>query len=234
MYMDSEYEDCLRRKEKDFRSLLRFAAKRYEIKGILPFEDLYQEGLIALHDTLEYHWDMDPDSDNFSRAFRYRLFHRLAKELRRYRTKSRDYKCCESLSSEDESSIPRFKNKLVDYVNTPDRSLEVSALRKYISALEDDLERASLTGSIWGNSADDGLEIFRLFKDYDGPLGDDVSYERVHRRMNNPAICRITGMDLMKVRRALRRLRKHAMTLAPQYGVDVPREKQRRKSKVSP
>ena len=225
IYTDDEFEE----KVAQFEPLLWYAAKRLEIPGVLPKEDLYQEGLRALDATFEEHFEYDPDSEEFTRAFKSRLFHRISHCLRKHKTGSRDWRkeVHDSISSFSEEGDSIFDRISQTVFPPPDYLLELEDLHSYLDALEVDLKDASLDGPLWGNSAEDALEVLRLVTDPDYDIPDEVKmlYERIPSKITNPLIADIKGWDLMKVRRAISRLRKHARLLAPYYGITPPKDK---------
>jgi len=210
-----------------FEPLIWYAANRYEIPGVLLPEDLYQEGLIALEDALVEHWDHPPDSEEFARAFKSRLFHRVHDVLKRHKTQSRDWRkevrALLDEDDEDDGIVARLRQSTFP---PPDRGLELRDLTRFLERLRDDLKQASLEGSLWGNSADDALEILEIVSDdeYEIPKHIRDLYERMPTHMTNAILGEITGWDRMKVRRALKRLRKHARTIARQFGYQIPEE----------
>jgi len=214
----------------DFEPLLRYAAKRFEIQGVLSREDLYQEGLVALITTFEEHWEVHPDSDSFERSFKSRLFNSMSNCLRKHKTQSRDWKKeLRDVISEKSGSDKDFSplNSIPQTTfPSPDYALEIEDIDRYLDALENDLSVASIRGQMWGNTAEDALEIFKLVTDPNLDVPDEVKecYERLPRGLSNAIIAELTGWDLMKVRRAISRMRKHARRLAPDYGIHPPKE----------
>jgi len=229
---DVEPDETFIRKLREYEPLLWAAAKRFEIKGVLLPEDLYQEGMIALEQTFEEHWKTDPDSPDFTRSFKSRLFHRMSDVLRRHKTQSRDWRrevrdgARLSPDATTDPDVPVCDRLPQSVFPPPDSSLELRDLKRFVKTLEADLKEASLNGPLWGSSADDALEVLRLVVDDGLEIPDEIreAYERMPSRMTNMVLAEITGWDVMKVRRALKRLRKHARQLAGSFGLQPPKE----------
>ncbi len=228
---DETPNEFFEKKVIEYEPLLWYAARRFEIPGILPREDLYQEGLIVLDELLTETIVNHPDSGDFTRSFKTRLFHRMSEKLKPHKTQKRDWKKeLRDLLFKDErdndGTVSIFNRIPQSTFPSPDHLSELLALQQYLDALESDLKQASLTGQLWGNSADDALEVLHLVIDPDLKIPKEISsiYERFPTALTKPLLSELTGWDRNKVRRALRRLRKHARELAPKFGIEVPPE----------
>jgi RNA polymerase sigma factor (sigma-70 family) len=219
---DSEKDEYFVLKLREFEPLLWYAANRFEIPGVLWKEDLYQEGLLALEESLDQCVD-HPETLQFTRYFKSYLFHRMSDCLRRHKRHCRDWRreVREVLGDSEDPEVNPLARVPQDTYPSPDYALEMEAVRKYLEAVTNDLERAAREGSIWGNSAEDALELVKILTDPDLEVPEEVHalYERVPAHLSHTILAEITGWDAMKVRRALRRLRKHAISLAAAYGV---------------
>jgi len=224
---DSVPDEFFLKKVDEFEPLLWYAAKRFEIPGVLLPEDLYQEGLIALEETFDNHWTCDPDSYDFTRAFKSRLFHRMSEVLRRHKTESRDWRkeLHATLDNDDENEV---LGKIPQTTfPSPDHLLAMRDLSRYLEAIEAELKQAAIDGPLFSTIADDALELLRILVDPDFELPEHIKscYERLPSSgLSNSILAELTGWDIMHVRRALKRLRKHAAKLASQFGLVIPSE----------
>lgn len=224
---DTEPDEHFYQKVTEFDSLLWYAAKRFEIKGVLHCEDLYQEGLVALEETFDNHWTRHPDSPEFTRAFKSRLFHRMSEVLRRCKTQSRDWrKELHSLLDPDSEDDTRDILNQIPQTTfpPPDRGLELEGLQKYRTAIEDSLRVAARSKPCFSTLEEDAIELLHLVTDpdYEVPDALKIFYERVPSEgFSNAILAEITGWDVMHVRRALKRLRLHARQLATEYGLTI-------------
>ena len=219
---DTYDDENFLKKLAEFEPLIWYAAKRYEVRGRLPAEDLYQEGLLALDDTLEQHWQHDPESHEFNRAFKSRLWHRMSHCLRHHNTESRDWKKeVRSFVNEEGDEISPLENVPQTTFPDPDITLRVRDVLRYLHAIKEDLIDQALKASIWGNSADDALQILQIIMASDDEIPDSMRdmYERIPSRLTKTVLVELTGWDIMKVRRGLNRLRTTAKKLAPSYGI---------------
>lgn len=222
---DSVEGEYLLKKIEEFDKLLWFAAKRFAISGVLLPEDLYQEGLIALDESLEEDWQHHPDTKEFERSFKSRLFHRMSHCLRWYKQDCRDWRkevheVINNFEDEDEGSslLERVEQNMFP---SPDTSCEIRDLYHFLESVRDRLDDISINGSLWNNSADDALEILDLIMDPIIPDNICQMYERVPGHLSNALLAEVTGWDIMKVRRAIKRLREIASDIAPNFDIEV-------------
>lgn len=221
---DTYDDEYLIKKLKTFEKLIWFAAKRFSIPGVLQPDDLYQEGLIALEETLAESLD-HPDSAEFSRTFKSRLFHKILHILRRHKTASRDWRLevRDVLNaSEDGTLTSIFDTIPADDNSNPEYIVSNNQLSEFVIDLRRELKKESVKGSIFGNSYDDALEVLDIVINYDPmtvPEEVVLTYERVPGHLSSAMISEITGWDIMKVRRALSKLRKEAAKICPKYGI---------------
>lgn len=227
--MESIYDtgqgESFLRKVGEYEPLLHYAAKRFEIPGVLNWEDLYQEGMIALEETFDYHWTRDPDSEEFTKAFKSRLFHRMHEVLRKYKTQSRDWRkeLHATLDMDDEDDI--FNKIPQRTFPPPDHNLHVQDLNKYVGELQESLREASRKAVGYSTFFVDAIELLNLITDPNLELPEDITdcYDRVPTEgFSNTILAELTGWDVMHVRRAMKRLRRHARVLSEKYGFSIP------------
>lgn len=223
---DSTNDEFFLKKLKEFESLLWYVAKRFEIPGVLSKEDLYQEGLITLDFALEQNWEYHPDTPEFNRMFKSRLYHAMSAQLRFHKQRCRDWRneLRDSVTSYEDSEGSLLDNLQQSTFRSPDYRLENDSVKMFFVALESRIEDAASNGSIWGGSADDALTIFRMISDpnFEVPQSVVDMYERFPSRLTNTILSEVLGWNVMRVRRAVSKLRKHAKELSIDYGIVVP------------
>lgn len=187
-----------------YNKLIKYAAKRYEIRGILDKEDLYQEGLAALHISIEKY----KDKPDFSKSFKSHLFYVMSNTRNMYFTKARESTVTNRLFSE---------SSIIDSVSgeeTTDILSRTIDLNKFKKELIDKLRNNKRKVAKYA------LDILNIITDDDFTIPDSVRqlYKRIPNRITDEIISNVTGYDINKVKKGIKFLREETMKLAKKYG----------------
>jgi RNA polymerase sigma factor (sigma-70 family) len=222
----SNRDDAFTIKLQQYDSLLWYVSKHYEIEGVLPREDLYQEALIVLDETVE----VDEEhirSDEFARELRNNLKYRLANARRHLSRDKRDWRrllaltdgsawggtaeeptpagVTSTMSHSPSKGCPEFiaTIDLEEQPNPETIVIETEESLKAQAFIGDLIERVDPTSQQVLNSllADD--------------LPDEVAsrYRRLPKHTSQEMLAQMLGWDRSKVKRALERIRKAARRL---------------------
>lgn len=226
--MGEDYCDEFMDKLKEFDSLIRYAAHRCRIPGVLDPEDLYQEGLLILdrmfHDDYEYYLETDVD---FRKMFKTELWHGLIKIINKHKAKRRDFK---KVLNEDYIDIERkvqmreegapaveafqgnYDPEQAFFVKEEADQVELF-MDKLVERLDDDAN-VVLQELMYPTDWEDIPEVFKW-------TATDGVYERMPKRVPLHIIAELLGWPHIKVRRAVKRIRKASQELAPEMGFDL-------------
>ncbi len=252
------------RKLKEYESLIRYASRRYQIRGVLDPDDLYQEGLLILDKMLrpgvhDYEHEFDPDSVDFRKMFKTELWHGLWKVLQKCKAQKRDWKkivhkdysqleknasrsgrcgaptddqvgldLVGSLSdasyvggSSDRSLSDKLAGDVFSHGLNPEQQLEA---REYIEDLDefidtlicrlDDEARVVLSELLYPRDWDEIPDDCKT-------NGYEDEYWRVPKRVPQHVLARMLDWPLIRVRRSISRIRKHAAAIGEE--LNMPR-----------
>jgi len=192
-------------------------------------------------------YDFDPESDDFRKMFKTELWHGLWKVLQKFKTQKRDWKRLvqkdysdlESRAASDswasDPGDPDVGEEILSGKLTPFQRLEtledISELDEFIDTLVhrlDDEARVLLSEILYPRSWD---EIPQEYK----TNGTEDEYWRVPKKIPQHVIARMLGWPLIRVRRALSRIRKQAAALGEEQGnprIAAGIKKRKRRSNV--
>jgi len=190
-------------------------ARHYEIKGILPADDLYQEGLIELDKTSSLEFYKNLSREQFATYFRVRLSSRYRRLIRFHTQQKRDWRSTvyfdefleeKSFSRVEESdpftvdasSLPYFCGSNTD---SPYTELELRGKAKeaeeFIEAVKAGLDL-------------DSRKAFEHIISGDFPEEIKAEYQRVPGHVSITVLSKILGWDRGKTCYALKRIKKCA------------------------
>lgn len=231
--MTTSREDVFLKKVKEYDSLIRYAAKRYKISGVVDPDDLYQEGLFILDECVRKS-SFEPDSSDFRKMFKTKLWHGLGKAIHKRKAKKRTWK---KILNEDFSQLERLVSRSHDYSSSselgasvedfysaklnPEQSLElreeVNEVDKFLELLVDRLDDDArivlyelLYPREWSDIPEDCIA---------NAFGDE--YWRVPKKIPKAVIARAMDWPLTKFRRAVSRVRKQSKILGEELGIDI-------------
>ena len=216
-------------KLKEHESLIRYAAKRYRIQGVVEPEDLYQEGLMILHQMIDK-YDFDPYSDDFRKMFKTELWHGLWKMLRHSKATKRDHRATVVHDFQEpdydehgnhEHSKPRLNAALASPDSQPDEAVSdqqhaartvvfLHRLRASLDSEARDVLDYVLNPPTW----DDVPPALRVTKE-----GDE--YWKLPSRIPQHVTAFMLGIPIIRFRRALKRIRKKAALIGDEEGLDL-------------
>lgn len=220
-----DYTELFLRKVEEWEGLIRFASHRYRIPGVLEPDDLYQEGLMILDDMFRK-YDFEPDSDDFRKMFKTELWHGLWHVLQKYKTIKRDWRKVtpkdfadieRDLASGEADGLPLDR---VTCTFTPEEAYEIKEstenTERFIEMLVDRLDdeaRVVLSELIYPRTWDEIPDKYKC-------TGNDEVYWRVPKKVPQHVLADLLGWPLIRVRRAITRIRKHAKALGVEVGFE--------------
>lgn len=203
-----------RQQLKKYQSFISGVSRRFEIRGLLSQEDLFQEGLITLHISIEES-EHPLDTEEFARYFRSKLYYAMRYQLRYYRAKSRDWTHAVRQSTVDWVSARDDDDTKFDvviresaYSNLVDVEIEALLDRrsfpfdKFIDELKNVLRNSM--------QSTDALKLLDFFlnPDYEIPENVRKMYNRIpSNKYAERLLSRVLNWDRNRLRRAKERLR---------------------------
>lgn len=236
------------RKLQDFDRLIRFAARRYKIPGVLDADDLYQEGLIILN-MMFSKYDFSPDSDDFRKLFKTELWHGLYKVLQRHKQSKRDFR---KLVNQDYSIYEQATDEelaagsdIIPLAASPESQFfsreDQTQVREFIEKLSERLDsetRIILSELLYPREWSDIPPEFHCNSTTDS------YWRRPKKIIPRHVIADMLGIPRIRMRRAVNRIRVLATQVADELGMDpitkaglywlTTRKKNGRKSKSVP
>lgn len=218
-------------KRKEFSGLIRYAAKRYQIPGLLDKEDLQQEALIILDEFVKsdrFH----PDTDDFRKMFKTTLWHGLSNVLRAHKTQKRDYRKklhqdfseLEQRMSDFEGTNLRialdlgFGEALSIQANPEEFSIameKIAELDMFLKQLEGILDKDAkvvLQEILVPRSWDEIPEYCKV-----NTSGDEY-WRTPRKKVPQQVIARYLDWPLIRVKRAIKRIRRKATEIESSIG----------------
>jgi DNA-directed RNA polymerase specialized sigma24 family protein len=207
------FVDRLRRVE----PLLWSYATHYSIPGVLPPEDLYQEGLIEL-DRYATEWP-DLDDAAFLQKLRRRLSSVMIDHVRHHNRTCRDWK---QTLIEDTESLLDAETSLEKFAYLPHDVLQ--SLEDFHPSPEDEYERKrrEREAECFIEDVRSGLDkeaqwVFQEILHGEVPEQIKGEFERVPTHLSEQVIGLIFGWDRSYSRRVLQRVRKRARLVIQRY-----------------
>lgn len=204
-------------KLKEYESLMRYAARRYRIQGVLDPDDLYQEACVILY-RMFLKYDFDENSVDFRKMFKTELWHGLSKVLHRFKTKKRDHTKpvrgnAETLENEGLVSFcdqghPSPEDQVIqnESVAEVDKFLETLIMRL------DDEALVVLYELLYPRS---WLDVPDSYK---ANVFDD-KYWRAPKKVPQHVVAGVLGLPLIRVRRTIKRIRREAVRVGEELGL---------------
>jgi len=223
----SSYSEEYLRKLREFDRLIRYAAFRYRIPGVLDSEDLYQEGLIIL-DKMFRKYNFHPDSDDFRKMFKTELWHGLWHVLQKYKQSKRDWRrvlnkdlSTLELASDEESgnlhsdALHAFASSPEDHVRETQTNESLSLFLDTLVARLDDEARVVLSELLYPRSWSEIPEESKKNS------SDDIYWRCPKKRIPRHILASILGFPKIRVRRAIKRIRSAALEVSTELGTDL-------------
>lgn len=237
--------DVFLRKLKEFEGLLRFAAQRYSINGVVEPDDLYQEGCVLL-DTMIRNGVFEPDSEDFRKMFKTRLWHELWRFPRAAKSQKRDYR--KNLSFDVSPTLQDLMTEQVDCTQSdpgtfdPEKALGTETTSPEITVLvhEESVRTSKFLDELRSRLDADACRVFqelvspRTWEDIPQQYRETVwgdGYFRLPRRIPHRVLADTFDWPMSRFRHALRRIRRVAKELAVELEFDCVEEFMQRRER---
>jgi len=223
-----DYSAAFTRKLSEYENLIRYASRRYRIRGVLEPEDLYQEGLMIL-DSMFHKYDFDPDSVDFRKMFKTELWHGLWHVLKLHKTQKRhhtklhpdDYADLEKKAAHSGMSNLPGDPSVFCASSDPEESYSLVEEERVVESFVDKLvDRLDAEAQLVLNELVYPRE-WEEIPDYCKMTQDLMLYERVPSRIPNHVIAELLDIPIIRVRRAIRRIRTEARQLGEELGLPI-------------
>lgn len=219
-----DYTSTFLKKLREYERLMKFASYRYSVPGLDP-DDMYQEALLIL-DKMLRKYDFDPDSSDFRKMFKTELWHGLWNVMHRYKVSKRSWKKVVHFDYHDlDTKGPldsRVSIEAVSSNSTPETHVIASQANKEIEKfiqtlterLDDDAQRV-LAEILNPKSWDEIPEEFK-----ENQFGDDY-WRTPKKKVPLHVIAYMLDWSHIRVRRAMRRIRREAKELGGELGLPL-------------
>ncbi len=244
-------DDLFLRKLKEYEGLIRYASQRYRVPGVLEAEDLFQEGLCILNEMFGK-YSFEPDSVDFRKMFKTELWHGLWKVLQKHKTQKRDWKRklnadfsdLERIISNDFRGARDLSTSYVGHVGQdkifkpdafqstgdPEQDLilqqQQDIIEGFVDALIEKLDddaRIVLHELLYPRDWEDIPDEFKITGEWS-----DI-YWRRPKKVPQHVVAKLLGWPLIKVRRAIKRIRREAVAVGADLKLDfIPSQPRRR------
>lgn len=222
-------------KLQEYEGLIRFASKRYQIPGILDCEDLYQEGCMILNKMLQddYAYPLDPYSRDFRKMFKTELWHRLGHCTHKQKARKRDYRKVafkdfgdiDPTPVNDSSARDTFTNEELDSFSSglsPEELYEAiehqcdveEFLDNLIESLDDEAQIV-LSELLFPTPWEEIPDSCKLKSDF------TVRVRNPKKKIPQSVLAEMLDWPLVRVRRAITRIRRTAIIIAENKGLKV-------------
>jgi hypothetical protein len=202
--------ELIRTKKTAYEGLLVAAAKRYEIPGILTFDDVYTlslEILFTFVTTYDEHIVNDPIQ--FQKLFKTELFHRLINEVAKHKAACRDYRKHVSSTITTDDGEYNFLESIPDADLNPEEFLALQQAEgdvdQFILELAEEL------------TTDEKELLIEMLSPRDLPSKEEQILLRYKRTPSDPAspwlLANYLGWKFSKVNRVRNAIRRKAQAL---------------------
>jgi len=217
---DAEFAAILQ----EYIGLIKYAAKRYSVPGLLDKEDLVQEGMLILDQLLEDN-EFDPTTPDFRRMFKTLLWHGLASKVSAFRAQKRDFRKLVYENDTDDEGGDTSGSWLVSSDPSPEQLsasiADAEVLRNFLETLLarlDDEAKGILQEILSEKSWEEIPEQYRCTE-----LEDE--YTRVpKRKVTGYALAGSLGIPFIRFKRGLKRIRVAAVDVADEVGLEAIRQ----------
>ncbi len=206
-----------------FKRLMRFAAWKYSIPGVLEQVDLYQEALVILNSVFRKY--STKDDSEFRKLFKTELWHGLSNVTRSYKCLKRDYRVSVPLENGGTEDGDQWGDQPAcfqtaqvspetELITKEDYEAAGELVDRVISVLDDDA--VDVLGELldptpWASIPD-------VFKTPLIDFGFGTTYSRTPKTVPRHVIADMLGMSLREVRLAKSRIAKEIVIAAESDG----------------